>query len=123
MILGLVNEGVVPLLFVEGSYDQRLDIIANAGIPKGVTVWLFDRTDMRQVKKKLGGWACFGGNVPVTMLKTSKPAEIKEYVKRLIDDVAQDGGFILTTGAVVDEAQPENLHALIDAGKEYGVYS
>lgn len=122
MILGLVNAGVVPLLFVEGSYNHRLDIIADSGIPKGTTVWLFDRTEMKEVKKKLGDWACFGGNVPVSMLKTSQPAEIREYVKRLIDDVASDGGFILSTGAVVDDALPENLHALIDAGREYGVY-
>jgi hypothetical protein len=39
-----------------------------------------------------------------------------------MDDVAQDGGFILSTGAVLDDAEPENLHALIDAGKEYGIY-
>jgi hypothetical protein len=122
MILGLVNAGVVPLLFVEGSYNQRLDIIADSDIPKGTTVWLFDRTEMKEVKKKLGGWACFGGNVPVSMLKTSQPSEIREYVKRLIDDVAGDGGFILSTGAVVDDAEPENLHALIEAGKEYGIY-
>ena len=44
------------------------------------------------------------------------------YVKRLIDECAQDGGFILSTGAVLDDARPENLHAMIDAGKEYGVY-
>ncbi len=39
-----------------------------------------------------------------------------------LDDVAQDGGFILSTGAVLDDAKPENLHALIDTGKQYGVY-
>ncbi len=122
LILGLINAGVVPLLFVEGSYNHRLDLIADSDIPKGTTVWMFDKSDMREVKKRFSGWACFGGNVPVSMLKTSTPAEIREYVKRLIDDVAPDGGFILSTGAVVDDAEPENLHALIEAGKEFGVY-
>jgi hypothetical protein len=121
-ILGLVNEGVVPFLFVEGSYNHRLDALADSGIPKGTTVWMFDKTDMKQVKKKLGGWACFGGNVPVSMLATSQPQEVKEYVERLIDDVAQDGGFILSTGAVLDDARPENLHAMIETAREYGVY-
>ena len=117
-ILGIVNEGVVPLLFVEGSYNSRLDIIADSDIPKGTTLWMFDKSDMKEVKKKLGGWACFGGNVPVSLLATGTPAQVKEYVKRLIDDVAQDGGFILSTGAVVDDAKPENLHAMIDTAKE-----
>lgn len=121
-ILGMVNEGVIPFLFVEGSYNRRLDMIVDSDIPKGTTVWMFDRSDMKEVKKKLGGWACFGGNVPVSMLTTSSPQQVSDYVKGLIDDVAQDGGFILATGAVVDEAKPENLHAMIDTAREYGVY-
>ncbi len=121
-ILGMVDAGVVPFLFVEGSYNRRLDLIADSDIPKGTTVWMFDKTDMKEVKKKLGGWACFGGNVPVSLLAASKPQDVSDYVKRLIDDVAQDGGFILSTGAVLDDAKLENLHAMIDTAKEYGVY-
>jgi uroporphyrinogen-III decarboxylase len=84
---------------------------------------MFDRTDMKEVHRRFKGWACFGGNVPVSMLKAGKPADVEDYVKRLLDDVAGDGGFILSTGAVLDDALPENLHALIRTGKEYGVYS
>jgi hypothetical protein len=60
--------------------------------------------------------------VPASMLKAAKPVEIKDYVKRLIDDVAGDGGYMLATGAVLDDAEAENLHAMIDAGKAYGMY-
>jgi hypothetical protein len=122
VVLGLIDEGVVPYLFVEGGYNQRLDIITDPDIPKGTTIWIFDQTDMKEVKKRFGGWACFGGNVPVSLLKAGTPEDVRTYVKRLIDDVAQDGGFILSTGAVLDDAEPENLHALIETGKEYGVY-
>lgn len=122
LILGLIEQGVVPYLFVEGSYNHRLDVIADSGIPAGKTIWMFDQTDMKQVKKKFGSWACFGGNVPVSLLKAGALQEVKDYVKRLLDDCAKDGGFILSTGAVLDDATPANLHAMIDAGKEYGVY-
>jgi uroporphyrinogen-III decarboxylase len=122
VILGLVANGNVPYLFVEGGYNQRLDIVADPDIPKGTTIWMFDQTDMKEDKKRFSGWACFGGNVPVSMLKAGTPEQVKDYVKRLIDDVAGDGGFILSTGAVLDDAKAENLHALIDTGKEYGVY-
>jgi Uroporphyrinogen decarboxylase (URO-D) len=121
-ILGIVNEGVVPLLFVEGSYNSRLDIIVDSEIPKGTTLWMFDKSDMKRVKEKFSGWACVGGNVPVSLLATGTPEQVKDYVKRLIDDAAQDGGFILSTGAVLDDARPENLHAMIETGREYGVY-
>jgi uroporphyrinogen-III decarboxylase len=122
VILGLIEAGTVPYLFVEGGYNQRLDIIADPDIPAGHTVWMFDHTDMKEVKKKLGGWACFGGNVPASLLKAGTPQEVENYVKKLIDDVAQDGGYILANGAVLDDTTPENLHAMIDTGKEYGVY-
>jgi hypothetical protein len=122
VLLGLIEAGTVPYLFVEGGYNQRLDIITDSDIPAGHTIWLFDHTDMKEVKKKLGGWACFGGNVPASMLKAGTPQDIENYVKKLIDDVAQDGGYILANGAVLDNTTPANLHAFIDTGKEYGVY-
>ncbi|MBI5031651.1 MAG: uroporphyrinogen decarboxylase [Chloroflexi bacterium] len=121
-ILGIVNEGVVPLLFVEGSYNSRLDIIVDSEIPKGTTLWMFDKSDMKRVKEKFSGWQCIGGNVPVSILATGTPEQVKDYVKRLIDDAAVDGGFILSTGAVLDDAQPANLHAMLDTGRAYGVY-
>jgi len=121
VLLGLIEAGTVPYLFVEGGYNQRLDIITDPDIPAGHTVWMFDHTDMKEVKKKLGGWACFGGNVPGSLLKAGTPQEVETYVKQLIDDVAQDGGYILANGAVLDDTNPENVHAMIDTGKEYGV--
>jgi uroporphyrinogen-III decarboxylase len=122
VILGLIEEGIVPYLFVEGGYNQRLDIIADSDIPKGKTIWIFDQTDMVEVKKRFSGWACFGGNVPASLLKAGNPAEVKDYVRGLFDSVGQDGGYILSTGAVLDDAQAENLHAMINTGKEYGKY-
>jgi hypothetical protein len=120
VILGLIEEGVVPYMFVEGGYNQRLDVIADPDIPKGTTIWIFDQTDMLEVKKRFAGWACFGGNVPVSLLKAGTVQQVEDAVKKLIDEVGQDGGYILSTGAVLDDAKPENLHALIDTGKTYG---
>ncbi|UCG88749.1 MAG: uroporphyrinogen decarboxylase [Gemmatimonadota bacterium] len=122
VLMGLIEAGTVPYLFVEGGYSQRLDVITDPDIPAGHTVWMFDQTDMKEVKAKLGGWACFGGNVPGSLLKAGTPQEVEAYVKQLIDDVAQDGGYILANGAVLDNTTPENLHAMIDTGKTYGVY-
>lgn len=122
VILGLIEAGLVPYLFVEGGYNQRLDIIADPDIPAGHTVWMFDQTVMVEAKKKLGGWACIGGNVPGSLLKTGTPESVADYVKKLIDDVAPGGGYIMANGAVLDDATPENFHAMIDTAKEYGVY-
>ena len=121
LILGLIEQGLVPYMFVEGGFNKRLDVITDPDIPAGTTIWMFDQTDMKEVKKRFTGWACFGGNLPVSLLKVAKPDEVSAHVKRLIDEVGQDGGYILSSGAVIDDAKEENLHALIDTGKQYGV--
>lgn len=122
-MLGIIEEGVVPWLFVEGGYNQRLDLIAEDPLPAGKSVWMFDQTDMAAAKEKIGGWACIGGNVPASLYKAGSPQQMKDYVKELVDIAAPGGGFFLAPGAVVDDATTENLHAYLAAGKEFGVYN
>lgn len=122
VILGLIEEGLVPFLFAEGAYNTRLEVIAE-DLPPGKTIWLFDDTDMAKAKEILGKVACIAGNVPITLLTLGTPQEIKDYCKRLIETVGKDGGFILSTGAVVDNIRPENLRAILEAAREYGAYS
>ena len=106
----------------EGGYNQRLDTIADPEIPAASSYWSFDKTDMLAVKRKLGGWATFAGNVPNSMLHAGTVEQVTSCVKELIDTVAVDGGYALAAGAVVDEAKPENLHAMFETCKTYGVY-
>ena len=120
VIVGLIDEGLVPQLFVEGSFNHRLDVIVDDEISAGRTIWLFDATDMTAVRDRFRGFACFGGNVPGALLSIGSPAEVEDYVRRLLDDVAGDGGFILSTGVVADDARPENFAAMMEAGRRYG---
>jgi len=120
VILGLVEEGIVPLLFAEGRYDNRLEIIKD--LPRGKVVWHFDRTDMFRAKKILGDNACIAGNVPASLLITGTPRDVKEYCRKLIEVCGEGGGFILTGGASIDKGNPDNLRAMTEAVMEYGVY-
>lgn len=116
VIEGLVADGFVPYLFAEGAYGTRLETIAD--VPKGRTIWHFDHTDMRKAKEILGGTACIQGNVPLPLLQLGSVDEVTTYCRDLIRDVAPGGGFILDTGAVVDDAKDENILAMIQAAKE-----
>jgi uroporphyrinogen-III decarboxylase len=120
VILGLIDEGLVPLLFAEGRYDNRLEIIKD--LPRGKVIWHFDRTDMFRAKKILGDNACIAGNVPASLLCTGTPREVKEYCRKLIEVCGEGGGFILTGGASIDKGDPGNLRAMTEAAMEYGVY-
>lgn len=122
VLIAYIEQGLVPVLFAEGGYNQRLDAIADPDIPAGSTWWIFDQTDMQAVKEKLGGYACVQGNVPASLIATGSPEQVTDYVKKTIEIAGKDGGFILSTGAVIDDAKSENLQAMIQAGRQYGVY-
>jgi hypothetical protein len=116
VIDGLVADGFVPYLFAEGAYGTRLETIAD--VPKGRTLWQFDHTDMRRAKEILGGVACIQGNVPISLLQLGTAEEVKAYCRDLIEAVGPGGGFILDVGAVVDDARPGNVEAMIQAAKQ-----
>ncbi len=120
LIIGLINEGMVPQLFAEGSYNERLHVIGD--IPKGKVVWWFDRTDMKRAKQTVGKVACLAGNMPLDLLCTGTPDQVKTYCKNLIDVAGADGGFIFSSGAGMQGSKPENVKTMIAFAKEYGVY-
>lgn len=120
-ILGYIEEGFVPILFAEGGYNSRLEIIKE--LPRGKVIWHFDQTDMVRAKEILGDNACIMGNVPTSLLVTGTKEDVKAHCKKLIETAGIGGGYIMAPGATADEAKVENLNAMLEAAKEYGVYS
>jgi uroporphyrinogen-III decarboxylase len=120
VLLGLIDEGLVPMPFAEGDYEARLDIIKD--MPYSSMIWFFEKMDMAKAKKILGGSACIAGNVPVTVLTTGTPEEVKKRCRELIKTCAPGGGYILTASAFIDEGNPENLRAMMAAAEEFGAY-
>jgi hypothetical protein len=120
VIGGLIEGGCIPFPALEGHWDSRLNVIQD--IPKGKTAWMVDQSDMAKAKATLGKNACLLGNVPSSMLRLATPDEVKAYCKQLIDTVGKGGGFIMGNGAFFDEANPENVKAMVDVTREYGVY-
>jgi uroporphyrinogen-III decarboxylase len=53
---------------------------------------------------------------------TGTAQAVKEYCRNLIEVCGKGGGYILNGGASVHNTTPDNLHAMMDAVKEYGVY-
>ena len=121
LLLGLINEGIVPMMVIDGSYNTRLEIIRD--LPRASVVWTMEKTDMFKAKKILGDSACIAGNVLAAQLYTQTPEAIKEYCRKLIEVCGKGGGYILSLGSGIDKCDPANLQAIIEAAKEYGVYN
>lgn len=49
VVLGLIEEGIMPVLFTEGRYNNRLEIFKD--LPRDAVIWQFDQTNMTEAKK------------------------------------------------------------------------
>ncbi len=121
----IINElwakGHQVLFYAEGSWDAHLDAFAQ--LPEKSIIYHVDRGDLFHVHKVLGSKFCLSGGVPNAMLAYNSPDEVRAYVKKIIDGVARDGGYIMDTSAIVqDDAKVENMQALTEATREYGQY-
>jgi uroporphyrinogen-III decarboxylase len=120
LINALIDEGIMVSLFCEGRYNKRLEYIGD--FPKGWVVWQFDQTNMAEAKRIIGKNCCVVGNVPASLLAFGDVKDVKEYCRKLIEDCAPGGGYVLTGGTAVTEAKPENLRAFMEIARKYGVY-
>ena len=120
VILALIDAGLTPCPFWEGTYDQRLEYLKE--LPPGKVLSMFDRSDLVKVKQELGDIMCIAGGMPVTLLQAATPEEIREETKKVIDTIGHDGGFAMASSTVLDEADPDLVRVWIEATKEYGVY-
>jgi uroporphyrinogen-III decarboxylase len=120
LIEGLIEGGCTPFVFWEGDVSSRLETIGD--VPRGKAVYAFERTDMFRAKEVLGDQVCLKGNVPLSLLMTGTPDEVRDHCKKLIDGVGKGGGFIMDSSTVIDDAKPENVRAMFEITKAYGVY-
>jgi len=121
LILALIDQNIVPIVLWEGDCTSRLETIAD--IPKGKAIYWFERTDMHRAKEVLDGKVCIMGLMPSAVMCIGSPQDVRDYCKRLIDVVGKGGGYILNGDiGIPDEAKPENVRAMVDFTREYGVY-
>ncbi len=120
MIHALVGAEITPMIFCEGNYFTRLDVIKD--VPKGKVVYLFEKQDMANAKKVLGDVACIAGNFDTNLLQYGTKEQIEEETKRLLDICAPGGGYMMSNAISIDAAKPENLAAWYEANEKYGKY-
>ncbi len=82
----------------------------------------FDSTDLVRAKEIVGQTACIAGNMPLSLLQSGTPEQIKEYSRKLIDVVGKGGGFIMSSRGGMDDAHPARVKVWAEFTREYGVY-
>ena len=121
---GLVEEivklGGTPLVYTEGKYDSRLELLSD--LPAGKCVIHIEEADMARAKKILGPKHCISGGFKSSVLKTHTPDRIKDEVKRFLDVVAVDGGYIFDLDYTLADVSDAAVGAMFEAVKTYGKY-
>ena len=80
--------------------------------------------DLTDLKRRFGRRICLKGNLHTTdVILRGTVTEVREACRRAIDDAAEGGGFILSTGDQVPRDTPfENIEAMVDVARTYGRY-
>ncbi len=116
------RRGHQTLFYAEGKWGAHLQSFRE--LPAGSIIYHCDQDDIFQVHRELHDmFAISGGGVPNYMLQIGKPQQVRDYVKKVIQGVAKDGGYIMDACAIVqDDAKTENIQAMTEAAREYGQY-
>lgn len=115
-----IGEGLMPMIVAKGRYDRGLEIIKD--LPKASVKWLFDQTDIANAEEVLSDTAGIANNIPTSLFVTSTAQDVKAYYGKLIEVCGRGGGYILSGGVSIDRGKSDNLHAMMEAAREYGVY-
>jgi len=115
-----IKNGMIPMMFCEGKYNSRLKYLKQS--PAGRKLFRFETIDMKQAKEDLKGVACIGGGFPSQLLMFGTKEEVREEVKRFLDDAMPGGGYIFRTSASIDGCKTENVEVMFETVREYGKY-
>ncbi len=109
------------LFYAEGDWNAHLNAFAE--LPDQSIVYHVDQADIFEVHKTIGQKFCISGGIANWLLSNGTPDEVRDCCKKVIDGVAGDGGYIMDASAIVqDDAKVENIKAITDFTREYGVY-
>ncbi|MBM5810447.1 MAG: hypothetical protein FJ191_00555 [Gammaproteobacteria bacterium] len=112
--------GVITTLHLDTDFSKNLPWFRQH-LPRGSYVLQLDHTtDIFAAKELLDGHAMFHGDLPAAMQSIGRPEDVAAYVKRLIDGVGYNGGFILGVACnTAPDCRPENFRAFLETGRSY----
>ncbi len=117
----LWKRGHQTMFYAEGKWLPHLKAFGT--LPEGSILFHCDRDDIFEVHRILGGRFPLSGGISNQLLAFGTPAEVREHVKKVIQGVAREGGYIADASAIVqNDATLENMQAMTQAVRDFGEY-
>jgi len=121
IVEALWAQGNQVLFYAEGKWDAHFDRFAE--LPAGSIIYHIDRSDPQEAYRALGKKFCLSGGLSNTLLAFAGPEEVKAECRKLIETIGAEGGYIMDASAIIQsDAKVENIIAMTEATREYGVY-
>ena len=115
------KNGHQTLFYAEGRWKYHFDTFRE--LPDRSIVFHCDQDDIFEVHRALHDKFAISGGIPNMMLSWGTADEVRQFCRRVIKEVAADGGYIMDAGAIMqDDSKVENVQAMTDAAREYGRY-
>jgi len=109
------------LFYAEGDWNKHLSVFLD--LPPGSIVYHADRGNIFEIHRVLGHKFCLSGGIPNTLLAFGTTEKVRDCCKKVIDEVAPDGGYILDASAIIqNDAKVENVREMTEFTRSYGVY-
>jgi len=119
IIDALLTEDITPVLHFDQDWTR--DLVRLQELPAKKCILNPDgMTDIRKFKELLGDRIAMLGDVPASLLSAGTPDDVVAYVRDLVN-LFGGRGLILCSGCGIPvNAKPENVEAMVAAGKEFG---
>ena len=115
------KRGHQTLFYAEGKWAAHLGAFRE--LPARSIVFHCDRDDVFAVKRAHGDRFAISGGVPNVLLSFGRPDEVRDFCRRVIDEVAASGGYIMDASAIMqNDTSAANLRVLTETAREFGVY-
>lgn len=113
--------GHQTLFYAEGQWKHHWGSFRE--LPEASIIYHCDRDDVFEAHRALGDRFAISGGIPNYLLSFGQPQEVRDFCKRVIDEVAMDGGYIMDAGAIMqNDTSIENVRVMTEFTREYGVY-
>jgi MtaA/CmuA family methyltransferase len=121
MIQELKAKHIIVANHICGNVDPIIEkmVATGAGI-----IEIDHKTNLKKAKENAKGKTCLLGPIDTERLRAGTPREIGDLCRDAIEIAAPGGGFILGPGcAMAGDTPLENIQALVESAKKYGVYA
>ena len=120
VVEAIVECGGIPYIFLEDCYNSKMDILANE-LPPNKCIVTPINSDLEKTKDLFAGKVCISGGINGVLLQYGSKEDVIADVKNKLDILAPGGGYFASCDVNLDDAKPENLHALFDTVRNYAI--